>query len=792
MQRLFLTCTRWSTIRGTQQPNKTSALFMAPAVTTMAAIGAMLFTAPAISANNSSTTICTLPGHPTPRIVELIYDSPESPIPCRVLYTKDGTTTEEASAQNTKGYCEKAERKIVRTLVKADYTCEHSFEGVTIERDSSVVLNLFEPAARTRSTALDLNVDTVATTSVLPNDNRQAEHVRHTTAALEDSLAQSVRTQTNTALLEELKVALSEVYGDIDPDAIGLTVNVSVDVDITIDDTIIVSSQNTSADTLSTESPAESNSVALADTTSPTASATDEAPADTPPTDAVIAEGASNVLTDTPAFKPAEPGAVLTGTVIDYAIVSTPLPSENDAHRYASEVRYLYPNVVSRVSRSSANDNQWHVVLGQSNSETTLATALASLSPSLSKQFVIQTLNDPTSPTQLEYVPDDWARYAVASCYAQGHQTTTDLAECAGVVLDVDSFLSCVGGGVCAPELFSDTVKPEYIDLVAVIGSDDPVAAARQRLVSRVEGCERLDGTTDRDFAECAALSIMDDDQREVYDCYQRDNSTLGMLQCAGSDSVSDYAYLYERCTADNYMAAECLLDNLDNEYLSDASRCVHYGDTEAILGCALDSSLDIEESRALSCLQYSGSNTERAQCLARDYLSDTDSALLSCATETTDVASFGLCSAERNGDLTREEYLAAQCLLAGNTDSQSLLSCAGGRFASNDIGNCLINGIDDPACFDTETELNQLANNAMEDFISTNGLEKELALYRAGLFTDEGGDIPDILSNPLLLKVFAGTKAAAKAVTKTVTKQSKTVTEKTKSVFKRFGFGKN
>ncbi len=713
-----------------------------------------VMTTPVMAMNDSSKTVCTIEGNPEPRIVELIYDTTDSPIPCRVLYTKDGSTVESGSAKNTKGHCEKIERNIVRKLIKADYQCDHSFQGALAPQDRSVVLNLFEAPVLTTPKALDVSAEDSA--AELAARQRLAE----TTEALEASLAESVNTDTQTQLLEALTVALSEVYGDIDPDAISLTIDVSVDVDVTIDETLTTLAEAGTTNDTSGDVPA------LAATDLPS--------------------------TDEKSYEPANPGAVLTASNNDYAILSIPLSSESEAHRYASEVRSLYPNVVSRVSRASpydssaesANDSQWHVVLGESRSEEQLISSLALLTPAITEQFAVTALND-SAATSLDYVPDDWARYAVASCYAKGHQTTTDIADCAGVVVDVDSFLSCVGGGVCAPQLFSDNVKPEHIDLLAVIGSDDPVAVARQRLVERVEGCERLDGDSDSDFAECAALSILDDDQREVYDCYQRDSSTLGMLQCAGSDSVSDYAYLYERCTADSYMAAECVLDNLDNDYLADASRCVHYGDTEAVLSCALDSSLDIDESRALSCLQYSDNNTARAQCLARDYLSDTDSALLRCATETTDITAFGLCSAERNGDLTREEYLAAQCLLAGNTDSQSLLSCAGGRFASNDIGNCLINGIDDPACFDTETELNQLADNAMEDFIATNGLESDLALFRQGLYADEGGDIPDILASAVLLKVFAGTKKAAKAVTGTVKKG-------TKNVFKRFGFGKN
>ena len=545
---------------------------------------------------DASRSVCSHAEAPVPRVVRVVYENVETPVPCKVLYEKDGGIEELGSANNSAGFCEKIERKVVRNLVAGGYQCEHAFLGELARTDRAVQLALFPSSS-----------------------------------------------------------------GTLDGGAEGATGEKSAS---------------------------------------------------------------------------------------ELAIVSTILRSESDAHRYAAEFRRAYPNVATRISPVVDIDDGWRVVMGVDTERAVLDTAMQRLDPAVEQYFEIVELADATAhPPSLDYVPDDWVRYVVAACYADGKRTVGELGKCSGFVIDADAFVSCVGGGTCLPEHFADTIGDEGVDVLATLSADDPVSEARTRIVNRIEGCERVDDASEGDFAECAALALMDDDQKILYDCYQRDSSELALLKCAGSDDTAEFAMLYERCSIDTYTAAECALESVENDYVSSAAFCVQREVTEDILACALDANIDADQARIVACLDASADVAGQAGCIAQEHLDEAQATLLECASFANGLADYGLCVGERNGSLTRQEMLTAECLLAERGDADELLDCAGGHFANTEIGSCLEYGLDDARCFDPETELTRVANDRVEELLAVNDLEGGIIEFRRDLYALEGGDLSVLLA---------------------------------------------
>lgn len=276
---------------------------------------------------------------------------------------------------------------------------------------------------------------------------------------------------------------------------------------------------------------------------------------------------------------------------------------------------------------------------------------------------------------------------------------------------------------------------------------------------------------------------MMSDNQREMLDCYDREQGDIGLLKCSGSESLAENVALYERCAVDGYFASECVLENLDNDYLSSASRCVHYGETKEVLSCALDANLDVDESRVLSCLQYSDNSSQRASCLAENYLDEDQMAIVRCSETTDSVADLGLCSARYNGSLSADELLAAECLLSGSRQADSFLDCAGGRLAVAELDRCVENGVPSTDCMVDEIVVAGVATGTLEHFLDDELVSSDIAQMREAMYADKGGDLPEILSSSALTKLFSSTVEVTK-------KAAKKTTKATKRLWNKLGFG--
>jgi len=709
---------------------------------------------------NTSETMCTLSAEGVTRMVQVVYENEANPLPCKVMYTKDGVTKESGSAKNTRGHCEKIERDIVRDLIKGGYSCNHQFTGALESRQADVQLDLFEVPLATSATP-QMPVDKIDL-----EDSRSEGQGIQATLVTEPNTPTSSNAQLSELLStfeKDLQLLLNDRFADVlqelSSQATGLATSVSIDVEVSLhpiaDQVSTVSTDAQLTTTLIDEEKQEK--LAGAEVTS----LEQEQP------DAVALKNAE---------EPQNPGQI-------YALWSQGFTTEEDAHRFAAEFHRIYPYVVSRTIALGHESKHWRVAIGSGLDEQALRTRAAVIEQDISSQFEVTPVHSNfTDSSTVVIVQDDWKRYLVASCFGQGKTDSQSLQSCSGLSVDQEMFVSCLGGGVCLPPDASGDVV-ELVEYLTVLSSEDPMAEARSLLLYRVEGCSA--DAADSEFADCAARAVMTENQRSVLDCYEREQGGIGLLNCTNNERLSESVGLYERCVVDSYFASECILENVNNDYLNAASRCVHYGDQSEILTCALDSNLDIDQSRVLSCLKYSADKMQRAVCMADTHLDTDQAAIARCASTTNDISELGLCTLQNNGSLSQDELQAVECLAEGSGNPENLLGCVGGRLAAAELEQCQQNGAFSPAeCFSDELMVASVATGKLENYLSDELYSSDIIDFRQSMFADQGGDIPYILSSVALTRFFADTVA----VTKTAVEKT---TSKTKNVWNKLGFGK-
>jgi len=686
--------------------------------------------------SGNSRSLCTHPDAAQPRIVEVVYEVTDSPLPCKVIYEKDGIAKEVAAARNSRGHCEKTERKIVLNLVKGGYQCEHTFTGFgAAEINRELVLNLFAD-----------NGDATAIASVAAPSSAKA--ATNAEAATSTTLSTDGLTKTTTIENMQTEFLDDEKHYHQFTHTHPLT-----------DGGLAVRHSHQVLDTVDTPESRQNAGTKLPDT-----------------------DANSSVLisADETAVNAVEPwvdrdSKIDSGTA-QWALLSRSMVEESQAHRLAGELRRRWPNVTNRVVKIDSDDRtDWHVALGFGNDEVALASSMNPLDETIQSMFNVQSIDgdaasaetSATGGISMEVVPDDWARYALASCWAEGHRSSDVLSECSSVIVDEESFVNCFGGGFCAPMRYAPDKVATVVDILEILNTEDPIAVARDRVAQRMQGCEQLSDVTDAQFTECTALSLLDDRQRNTYECYQRSSSELAVLECAGNEEAADYARAWDRCGATGYAASACLLEESDNPYLQSASYCLDYEHAADIARCSVDANLSGDEALMMSCVSDYSESTERATCLARERLSDNEYAALNCAGLADSTRDYAQCIA-RDSDLVAVESLdTAMCLSdSGGLSATALLDCGGSRYVSTEIVNCLQYGIEAAECYDEQTIISNLAHDELGALAELSARSNEITRFRQELYAAQGGDLDQLLigSNEKAIVAIEAETVAAEA----------------------------
>lgn len=435
-----------------------------------------------------------------------------------------------------------------------------------------------------------------------------------------------------------------------------------------------------------------------------------------------------------------------------YVLATQPQNSEQFAHNLASEIRRVYPNLDHRVVASGSGlDITYRLVFGTAPSPDEFSSALDLLSPSVRDLLLVLDTQDDPGP--LRNVPADWQRYAIAHCLADGHTSVADLAHCSGLKLTVGSLLACLGGGICIPAQSSEPNSAEdlpSVDLLAALDSDDPVAKARDELNVIVERCKSLEGAHRLKQAECVAMSLLDESQEFVFECFRRSESVVAMLECSAGSAVAEVVSRYEQCSASSEVNLQCLIEMTGSEFVGRSVLCLNEDTDEDIARCAILANVDTDRQKTLACLGDFSEVATRARCIASRHLDQLEAALLNCSLGSPSSADFGLCAVAELEIGSELQWVAAECLYDGVELAIELLNCAGGRFVGMELMQCLQNDLDLTFCFQENTLITEILNNRVDRAIAPGYFDRQIASYRKRLYSSQGGDLSAVLSDPL------------------------------------------
>jgi hypothetical protein len=435
-----------------------------------------------------------------------------------------------------------------------------------------------------------------------------------------------------------------------------------------------------------------------------------------------------------------------------YVLATRPLNSEQFAHNLAAEIKRVYPNLEHRVAEfGSGLDLTYRVVYGAAESLDELNAALDLLGPAVRELLLV--LDTDVDADPVRYVPTDWQRYAIAHCLADGYTSVADLARCSSLKLTVGSLLACLGGSICIPAQGSEPKNAEdypSVDLLAALDSDEPVAKARDEINISVDRCKSLKSAHRMKQAECIAMSLLDESQEFVFECFKKSDSVVAMLACSAGSTVADVVSRYEQCTASTKVNLQCLIEMTGSDFVGRSVRCLDEDSDEAIARCTILANVDTDRQKTLACLGKFSDVAMRARCIAGRHIDPPEAALLNCSLGSPSSEEFGLCTVAELEIGSALQWIAAECLYDGVELAIGLLNCAGGRFAGLELLQCLHDDVDFSLCFHRNTLITEIVNKRIDRAINPGHFDRQIASYRKQLYSSQGGDLSAVLAAPL------------------------------------------
>ena len=174
-------------------------------------------------------------------------------------------------------------------------------------------------------------------------------------------------------------------------------------------------------------------------------------------------------------------------------------------------------------------------------------------------------------------------------------------------------------------------------------------------------------------FAICTGQKIvLPENQQALLDCAAKSKDTQNFANCAAPN-------LGIKISDDQRKLVGCAMDSggSDDKFTS-------------CLGPALvDRGLNSDEEAILNCASSSKGDTAKfATCASGRVLSQEQKAVVDCALESADAASFATCAAPNAGiKMSDDQRILARCAMQAKGDSDDLASCAGSAFLGKNLG---------------------------------------------------------------------------------------------------------
>ena len=364
-----------------------------------------------------------------------------------------------------------------------------------------------------------------------------------------------------------------------------------------------------------------------------------------------------------------------------YAILVDAFKTEDDAQIFAAGVKRMLPRVPVHIRKMTQSGLPFSVFAGAEATEDAARTLLENIGTAATPGGPVLDLFAPMGSA----VAADWQRYAVASCFHQGHQTRRSIAQCSGLIVDATQLTSCLKGGLCRPPQLTPS-------------SSNPLLSVTERALieqpwigDQIAACDA--NAEEGNIIACGIKLMLSADQRKMLSCSSKSTSEADALACMAGPRLGPTEKKMLTCLQDNDGTAP-MTDCLMTDYAAADSRavtmCFDNRTNENFASCVATNVSAVTEERVAGCANQSNDDPiATGLCAAEFYLTARQRQTLDCWSRTSSLTAFGVCALGDDLGFSASDRLVATCAATTQGETRDFAMCAGGSLTLREMDVC-------------------------------------------------------------------------------------------------------
>ncbi len=435
-----------------------------------------------------------------------------------------------------------------------------------------------------------------------------------------------------------------------------------------------------------------------------------------------------------------------------YAIRIDTFRTEDDAQIFAAGIKRLLPFAQLQIRKVAYSSLPFAVDLGAERSEED-ARALAEKVGAVAQTNGAVIDLFPQQEEDGEPVEADWQRYAVASCFRQGHDTRRSMAKCSGLLLDARQLSSCLNGGLCRPPQLAASVSANPD---AVFVSIPSRAFIEQRWNGDEIAACFSDSTQSDDEAplSCGLNRMLTADQRKMLNCGVGANSQVKALACMAGPRLGPSERKMLECLEAHDGAtpiSSCVVSDYASQDTRAVAACFDQRGTEEFASCIAANVSAVTEQRVTNCVErMSGDAVAAGLCAADIYLTARQRRAIECWSRTHTVAGFGTCALSDDLGLSAADQMIATCAATTEGEPERFTVCAGGSMTLRALKGCAANGGEEgTACLGDGSAIARFIRHVPSGNAEALGADSKIVQQRLAVLGDGDGEATGAIDRP-------------------------------------------
>ena len=392
-----------------------------------------------------------------------------------------------------------------------------------------------------------------------------------------------------------------------------------------------------------------------------------------------------------------------------YAVLIDAFKTEDDAQIFAAGIKRMLPLVPVHIRKLTQSGLPFSVYAGAEASEDGARALVEKIGAAASPDGQVLDLFTPLG----NKIAADWQRYAVASCFHQGHETQRAMAHCSGLVVDATQLTSCLNGGLCRP--------PQLAPISGTPLSSVPERALIEQpwIGDQIAACDA--NAEDGNVTECGINLMLSADQRKMLSCSRSSETEADALACMAGPRLGPTEKKMLTCLQDNDGTAPmstCLMTDYAAADSRAVTTCFDNRTTEPFASCIATNVSAVTDQRVSECAQKTDNDPiATGLCAAEFYLTARQRQTLECWSQTSSLTAFGVCTLGSDLGFSASDQLVATCAATSKGDIHTFAMCAGGSLTLREMKVCSETPEDvRAACYQSDSAMTAFLDSTPKD----------------------------------------------------------------------------